>query len=412
MKKLLLLAAACGLALTFVSSVVIAQSDGQSNQSLSNSYVQIGVISDLSGVYKDIGGPGTIVAVKMAIDDFGGKVLGVPIEMVSADYQSSPARAASIARRWADKKGVDMIVNSTNSAAALALWGLSSAKDFIVMDISSGTTKMTEGQCTEYGIHYVYDTHALAVGTATAIVKNGGDTWFFITADYEFGHSLQENTAEVVKSLGGNVLGSVAAPMGTTDFASYLIQAKSSGAEVVGLANAGADFINSVKQAYAFHIVQSGQQLAALLAFLPHIKSLGLTTAQGLKFTTAFYWKQDEEAREWSKRFFEKQGSMPTMAQAGAYSATMTYLKAIKKAGTDDPDAVREVLGNMTINDMFVDGGDILPNGLMMHDMYLVQVKSPEESEAPWDLLKVIERIPGKDAFIPLSKSSCPLLKQ
>lgn len=411
MRKLLL-AAVYGLTITFASGVIAAESGGQSTPGVSNDYVKIGVLSDLSGVYRDIGGPGTIIAMQMAIDDFGGTVLGKPIKLISADYRSSPSLAASTAREWLDRENVDMIVNSTNSAASLAVQNLASDKGKITFDISSGSTAMTEGQCTQYGIHYVYDTHALPAGTATAIVRNGGDTWFFITADYEFGHSLRDNTAEIVESLGGKVLGNIEHPMGTTDFASYLIQAKASGAEVIGLANAGQDFINSVKQANAFNIVGGGQQLAGLLVFLTHVKSLGLETTQGLQFTTAFYWDRTEASRKWSKRFFEKHDAMPTMAQAGAYSATLTYLNAIKKAGTDASDPVREVLGNMTINDMFVQGGDILPNGLMMHDMYLVQVKSPEQSEGPWDLLNVTATIPGKDAFIPLSESTCPLLDQ
>lgn len=403
--KQLLVTAICGLMLALAGTAGAAE-----NGKLSNNYVKIGILTDMSGVYKTLSGPGSILAAKMAIKDFGGTVLGQPIKLISADHQNKPSLASSIARKWIDEKNVDTIIGLVTSSIGLAVQQLASGKDTITIDVGAGTTQLTEEQCTQYGIHYAYDTYSLPVGTATAIVKNGGETWFFITADYAFGHSLQKNTTKIVESLGGKVVGSVTAPLGTTDFASYLIQAKSSGAEVIALANAGADTVNAIKQANAFNIVAGGQQLAALLMFITDVKALGLKTAQGLKFTTAFYWAQDKEARKWSKRFFEKHGAMPTMVQAGVYSATLSYLKAVKKAGTDDSDAVRKALGNMTINDIFVDHGDILPNGLMMHDMYLVQVKSPEKSSGEWDLLNVLETIPGEKAFIPLSESKCALL--
>lgn len=411
--KQLLLAVTCGLAMTLVSGVSIAQADGQKeNQGVSNGYVKIGVITDMTGIYKALTGPGSVLAAKMAIKDFGGTVLGEPIKLLSAGHQNKGSVAATIARQWIDQENVDMIVGLGNSAVALAVQGLASAKKTITINTGAGSTALTENQCTKYGIHYVYDTYSLPVGTATAIVKNGGDTWFFITADYEFGHSLQQNTTRVVKKLGGKIVGSVTHPLSATDFASYLIQAKASGAEVIALANAGSDFVNAVNQAHAFNILDGGQQIAGLLVFLLDVKALGLKTAQGLKFTTAFYWNRTKASRQWSQRFFERHGAMPTMVHAGVYSATLTYLKAVKKAGTDNSEAVREVLGDMTINDMFVQDGNILPNGLMAHDMYLVEVKSPEESEGPWDLLKVVSTVPAKDAFIPLSESACPLLNQ
>ncbi|MEQ5835313.1 ABC transporter substrate-binding protein [Marinobacter sp. NFXS9] len=380
-------------------------------EGLSDGKVKIGVLSDMSGVYKSLEGPGAVVAAKMAVEDFGGKVLDKPIEIVSADHQNKPDIGASTAREWIDAKQVDMITALDNSSVALAVQGLASEKKVITMDTGAGTTALTEDQCTPYGIHYVYDTHALPVGTATAMVKNGGKKWFFITADYAFGHSLQENTSAVVKSLDGEVVGNVNAPLGTTDFSSYLLQAQSSGADVIGLANAGQDTVNAIKQANQFRIVQSGQKLAGMLVFITDIQSMGLDIAQGLQFTTAFVWNQDDEAEKWSRRYYEKQGAMPTMVQAGVYSAVTNYLKAIDAVGSDDPDAVRKQLGEMELNDMFVKGGKILPNGLMLHDMYLVEAKKPDESKEDWDLLKVISKIPAEQAYIPLSESKCSLLK-
>src|SRR5699024_457882 len=276
----------------------------------------------------------------------------------------------------------------------------------------AGATDLTEQQCTKYGIHYAYDTYSLPVGTATAVVNNGGKSWFFITADYAFGHSLQNNTTKVVEALGGKVLGSVQAPLSTADFSSYLLQAKTSGADVIALANAGQDTINAIKEAKAFGIIQGGQQIVGMLVFISDVKSLGLKTAQGLQFTTAFYWDRNDASREWSQRYHDKTGSMPTMVQAGVYSAVRNYLKAIEAAGTDAADAVRAQLGEMEIHDFFAENGTIEPNGLMKHDMYLVQAKKPSESDGPWDLMTVVSTIPGDKAYIPLADSVCPLLKQ
>jgi branched-chain amino acid transport system substrate-binding protein len=400
-------------AAAFGLTIILAAGEGAAQDNdkvVSYDSVKVAVLGDMSGPYKDIGGPGQVVAAQMAVDDFGGSVLGKPISLISADNQTTPSVASTIARQWIDREHVDMITGFNSSSVAVAVQGLASAKNTITIDVSSGTTALTEDQCSKYGLHYTYDTYALPVGTARAIVEDGGNTWFFIAADYEFGQSLQRNTTAVVKEMGGKVLGGVSVPLGSTDFASYLIQAKSSGAEVIALANTGADVVNAIKQANEFGIVQGGQQLAAMLMFLTDVKALGLDTAKGLKFTTAFYWDRTDESREWSKRYFEKHGAMPTMAQAGTYSSVLTYLKAVEEAGTDDADSVREVLGNMTINDMFVENGKVLPNGLVKHDMYLVQVKSPEESDGPWDLMKVVATIPAEKAWIPLSESACPLL--
>jgi branched-chain amino acid transport system substrate-binding protein len=380
------------------------------NAELSDGKLKIGVLSDMSGVYKALEGPGAVIAAEMAIEDFGGSVLDQPIEIISADHQNKPDIGASTAREWIDAKEVDMITALDNSSVALSVQGLANDKKIITMNTGAGTTALTEEQCTPYGIHYVYDTHALPVGTATAMVKNGGKTWFFITADYAFGHSLRDNTGAVVESLGGDVVGNVNAPLSTNDFSSYLLQAQSSGADVIGLANAGQDTVNAIKQANQFRIVQSGQKLAGMLVFITDVHSMGLDIAQGLQFTTAFVWNQNEETTAWSDRFFERHGAMPTMVHAGVYSAVTNYLKAVEATGTDDSDTVRAKLGEMTLNDMFVKDGSIMANGSMLHDMYLVEVKKPSESESEWDLLRVVSKIPAEKAFIPLSESKCSLV--
>ncbi|MFL1407182.1 ABC transporter substrate-binding protein [Marinobacter sp. M1N3S26] len=379
---------------------------------LSDDVLKIGVLSDMSGVYKTLEGPGAVVAAEMAVEDFGGSIMGTPIEIVSADHQNKADIAASTAREWIDDDEVDMLTALDNSSVALAVQGLASERKVITMNTGAGTTALTEEQCTPYGIHYVYDTHALPVGTATAMVKNGGEKWFFLTADYAFGHSLRDNTGAVVKELGGEVVGSIEHPLSTNDFSSYLLQAQSSGAEVIGLANAGQDTVNAIKQANQFQIVQGGQKLAGMLVFITDVHSMGLDIAQGLQFTTAFVWNQDEEALEWSNRFYERHGAMPTMVQAGVYSAVSNYLKAVDDVGTDDSDAVRAKLGEMELNDFFVKNGKIAPNGSMLHDMFLVEVKSPDESESEWDLLEVVSRIPADQAYITMEETKCSLVNQ
>ncbi|MGM0768429.1 MAG: ABC transporter substrate-binding protein [Pseudomonadota bacterium] len=382
------------------------------NANLSDDMVKIGVLSDMSGVYKALEGPGAVIAAEMAVEDFGGEVLGKPIEIVSADHQNKPDIGASTAREWIDSENVDMITALDNSSVALSVQGLASDRKVITLNTGAGTTALTEEQCTPYGIHYVYDTHALPVGTATAMVKNGGEKWFFITADYAFGHSLRDNTSAVVESLDGEVVGDVEAPLSTNDFSSYLIQAQSSGADVIGLANAGQDTVNAIKQANQFRIVQGGQKLAGMLVFISDVHSMGQDIAQGLQFTTAFVWNQDDEAEEWSRRFYDRHGAMPTMVHAGVYSAVSNYLKAIDETGTDDSDAVRKALGEMTLNDMFVKGGKIAANGSMLHDMYLVEVKKPEEATEEWDLLKVVSKIPADQAYISMEDTKCELVNK
>lgn len=379
---------------------------------ISNDAVKIGVLTDMSGVYSAIGGKGSVTATKMAVEDFGGKVLGKPIQILSADHQNKADLASTKAREWADTDHVDMIIGLLNSGCALAVQKIGTEKKMIIISTGAGSTALTNADCSHYGIHYVYDTYSLPKVAGSAIVKHGGKTWFFLTADYAFGHSLEENTAAFVKADGGKIIGQVLHPLATSDFSSYLLQAQASGAKVIGLANAGGDFINAVKQAREFGIVQGGQTIAGMLVFLSDVKSLGLDVAQGMEFATAFYWDRNEASRKWSKRYFAETGAMPTMDQAGVYSATMNYLKAIKMAGTDNPDAVMKTLRGMKIDDFFSVNGHLREDGTMVHDMFLVEVKKPSESKGPWDLLKVVKQVPGDEAFMPMSEGTCPLVKE
>ena len=370
--------------------------------------VRIGVLGDMSGVYSTgFSGRGAVAAVKMAVEDFGGEALGEEIEVLSADHQNKADIASATAREWIDREKVDVIMDLTNSAVGLAVQQLASNKGIITINTGAATSELTNEACTPYGIHYGYDTHALPVGTATAIVKNGGKKWFFITADYAFGHSLEKNTRAVVEELGGSVAGSVRAPLNTNDFSSYLLQAKSSGADVIGLANAGQDTTNAVKQANEFGIVAGGQQLAGMLVLLSDIRSLGLETTAGLQFTTGWYWDRDEASREWTERYLDNGGTTPTSPHAALYSATMAYLKAVEAAGTDESDAVREAMGNKPIDDFFAQGGTIRDDGLLEHDMYLLKAKQPSESEGTWDLATIERTIPGDRAYASLAESGC-----
>lgn len=394
-----------------VGTAILGLAMTASAAGISSNVVKIGVLTDMSGVYSAIGGKGSVTAAKMAIDDFGGKVLGKPIQLISADHQNKADIASTKAREWADTDHVDMITGLLNSGCALAVQKIGTEKKMISMATGAGSTTLTNEHCSPYGIHYVYDTYALPKVAGSAIVDTGGKTWYFLTADYAFGHSLEKNTKAFVKAHGGKILGQVRHPLATADFSSYLLQAQASGAKVIGLANAGGDFINAVKQAREFGIVQGGQTIAGMLVFLSDVKSLGLDVAQGMNFATSFYWDRDAASREWSKRYFAKTNAMPTMDQAGVYSAVTTYLKAIKKAGTDNPDTVMKTMRSMKINDFFSKNGYLRADGSMVHDMFLVEVKKPSESKSPWDLLKVIKQVPGNEAFMPLSEGSCALVK-
>lgn len=392
------------------ATALMALAGMASAQEVSDDVVKIGVLGDMSGVYSTgFSGDGAVAAVKMAVEDFGGEVLGKKIEVISADHQNKADVASATARQWIDEEHVDMITDLTNSAVALATQAVASSKKTITMTTGAATSDLTGKACTKYGIHYGYDTHALPVGTASAIVKNGGDSWYFITADYAFGHALQKNTSEVIEKLGGKVLGGSMVPLATTDFSSYLLLAQSSGAKVVALANAGQDTVNSIKQAHEFGLTDAGQQLAGMLVLISDVKSLGTDVAKGLSFTSAWYWNMDDESRAWTEKYMKySNGAAPTFVHAADYSLTIAYLNAIKAAGTDDADAVREELGKMKIDDFFAKGGQIREDGLLIHDMYLLEVQDAKND--PWDVAKVTRTIPGDEAYPTLEDSGCPLV--
>ncbi|UYO44433.1 ABC transporter substrate-binding protein [Rhodopseudomonas palustris] len=372
--------------------------------------VKIGILNDQSGVYADYGGKWSLEAAKMAVEDFGGEVLGQKIELISADHQNKPDNAVAIARKWYDVDGVDMITELTTSSVALAIQDLSKEKKKIDIVVGAATSRITGDACQPYGFHWAFDTHALAVGTGGALVKAGGDTWFFLTADYAFGYALEKDTSEIVLASGGKVLGSVRHPLNSSDFSSFLLQAQASKAKVVGLANAGLDTANSIKQASEFGIVAGGQKLAGLLMTLAEVHGLGLKAAQGLVLTEAYYWDRDDKSREFAERFFKRTNRMPSMIQAGTYSATLSYLKAVKAAGTKDTDAVAKKLKELPVEDAFA-SGKVLANGRFVHDMYLFEVKKPEESKKPWDYYKLLATVPGDKAFPTAAESGCPLTK-
>ena len=370
--------------------------------------VKIGVLGDQSSAYSDLGGKGSVIAAQMAVEDFGTGVLGKPIAIVSADHQNKPEIGANIARGWYDRDGVTMITDLTNSAVAIAVQNLSKEKKKIDLVTSTATTALTNEACSPYGVHWTFDAYALSVGTAKTLVEQGGKTWYFVTADYTFGYNLQDNATRVIAALGGKVLGTAKAPLNTTDFSSQLLEAQASGADVIGLANSGADTANSVKQAAEFRITKK-QKLAAFLPFITDIKAIGLENAQGLVLTTAYYWDMDDAKRAWSERFFKRNGTMPTQVHARTYSAVTHYLKAVKAAGTTDSDAVMSKMRELPVDD-FAFKGRIRADGQFIHDMYLAQVKTPAESKRDWDFYKILKTIPGDQAFTPPGESKCPLL--
>ena len=376
---------------------------------VSGDKVKIGILTDMSGVYASVGGKGSVIAAQMAISDFGGKVLDKPIELISADHQNKADIAVGKAREWFDIQGVDMVNDLLNSGVGIAVQKLGAEKKRITINNGAGSTALTGKECSPYGVHYAYDTYALAKGTATALMKQGLDSWFFLQADYAFGSALQSDASKIVTASGGKVMGTVKHPLSTTDFSSYMLQAQDSKARVEGLANAGSDFVNAVKQAKEFGLKQT---LAGLLVFDSDIKALGLNAAQGMKFTTAYSWELTPEMEAFGKKFFAKAGFMPTMDHAGVYSSTLHYLNAVKAAGTDDADAVMKKMRENKINDFFAKNGVIREDGRMVHDMYLVEVIKPNESKGAWDQLKLIATIPGDIAFKPLAGSECPLLKK
>lgn len=379
---------------------------------ISDDVVRIGVLNDQSNVYADLGGQGSVIAARMAIDDVGGKVLGKPIEMVVADHQSKADIGASIARQWFDADKVDMVIGFDNSSVALAVEQVAFQKNRIAIAGAIGTTAFTGKACTPNEAAWVYDAYALTNTLARSVVKRGQDTWFFITVDYSLGHSLEADATSAVAASGGKVLGSARHPLNTADFSAYLLQAQASGAKVVALANAGGDMTNATKQANEFGLARAGQTVVSLLTFITDVNSVGLKAAQGLTFVTAFYWDRDDESRAWSKRFFEVHKRMPTMAQAAVYSAIRHYLGAIEAAGTDEAKAVMAKVREIPVNDFYAKNGKVREDGRMVHDMYFVQVKTPEESTGPWDYYKILSTIPGDQAFRPLDEGGCPLVKQ
>ncbi len=373
--------------------------------------LKIGIMSDFSSVYSDIGGAGNVEGTKMAIEEFGGTMFGKPIEIVTADPQNKADAAATIARKWYEADNVDMIIDLPTSATALAAMEMSKRFEKIMIVTDAASSDITGKSCSPYTAHWTYDTYGNAHTVGSAIVKQGGDSWFFITADYLFGHSIERDTGEVVKAAGGKIVGSARHPLNTADFSSFLLQAQSSKAKIVGLANGGGDTINTIKQAAEFGIVAGGQNLAGIVMFISDIHSLGLKLAQGLIITEAYYWDQNDRTRAFGKRFFDRMKRMPTMNQAATYSATLHYLKAVKAAGTRETKAVLAKMREMPVRDAFTDNGVLREDGRMVHSMLLLEVKKPEESKYPWDYYKVLAEVPGDQVFRPMKDGGCPLIK-
>lgn len=378
---------------------------------VSDDVVKIGVLTDMNGPASTPTGQGSVTAAQMAVDDFGGSVLGKPITVVVGDHQLKPDIGAAIARRWYDVEQVDLIVDVPISAVGLAVQNIANDKKRLFIAHSTGTADFHGKFCTPYAMQWVFDTHALAVGTAQEVVKRGGDTWFFITDDYAFGHSLEKDASAVVTKMGGKVLGSVHPPYATPDLSSFVLQAQASKAKIIGIAGGPPNNVNEIKTGGEFGIFKGGQQMAGLLALITDIHSLGLPVAQGLLLTTSFYWDMDDKTREWSKRYFAKMNRMPTMWQAGVYSSVMAYLNSIKATGTDDPLKVAASLREKPIEDFFARNGRLREDNLMVHDLMLVQVKTPEESKYPWDYYKILARIPGEEAFGP-PDPACAMVKK
>jgi branched-chain amino acid transport system substrate-binding protein len=376
----------------------------------SGDVIKIGFITDLSGLYADIDGPAGAEAIKMAIADMGGSVAGKKIEVLVADHQNKPDVAAAKAREWFDTQGLDMLIGGTNSGTALASAKVAQEKKKPYISVGAATSALTNEQCSPYTVHYAYDTTALAKGTGNAVVKAGGKSWYFLTADYAFGSQLQNDSSAVVKAAGGTVVGSVRHPLSASDFSSFLLQAQSSKAQILGLANAGGDTINTIKAANEFGITKT-MKLAGLLMFINDVHSLGLKATQGMYLTDSWYWNRDAETRAWSRKFFEKFKRMPSSLQAADYSAALQYLNAVKAAGTDDADKVLAQMKKTKINDVFAKGGYIREDGRMIHDMYLMQVKSPDKSTEPWDYYNVVETFKGDAAWTTKAESKCALWK-
>lgn len=402
MKKAMLALAVAGCLAAGAAAAAAAAAD---------TAIRIGVLNDQSGTYADFGGATSVVAARMAVEDFGGTVLGKKIEILSADHQNKPDLGSSIAREWFDVEGVDAIADLTNSAVALAVQGLAQERGKITLASGPFSTRLTNEACSPTGFHWAFDTYAASVGTAKAVVESGGKKWFLLVADYAFGNQMAADLTKTVVANGGQVVGQAKHPLNTLDFASFLLQAQNSRAQIVGLANGGSDTVNSIKQAGEFGIVEGGQKLVALAIVISDVHALGLPRAKGLIATTAYYWDRDDASREWGKRFFERTQRMPGMVQASVYSSVLHYLKAVKAAGTDDGKVVAEKMRELPVNDFFAKNGKVRQDGRMAHDMYLFEVKTPEESKAPWDYYKILKTIPADQVTIPLAESKCPLVK-
>ena len=398
-------------AAVLAAGLALAASGTAANAQISDNVVKLGVLTDMSSLYADATGKGSVAAVEMAVADYGGKVAGVPIEVISADHQNKPDVGVAIARNWYDNEKVDAIMDVPTSSVALPVSALTREKNKININSGGGSSDLTGPQCSPNTVHWTYDTYALSNVAGKAMVKRGDDTWFFVTADYAFGQALERDAANVVKANGGKVLGDVRHPLNTSDFSSYLLQAQASKAKVVALANAGGDTTNALKQASEFGLTQGGQKMIPLLEEITDTHSLGIRATQGLIVTDAFYWDMDDQTRAFSKRFYDKVGHMPTMIQAGLYSATMHYLKAIEAIKTDEAPELMAQMRATPIHDFFAHDGKIRIDGRMVHEMHLFEVKKPEESKGEWDLYKLIATVPGDEAFRPLDKGGCPLVK-
>jgi len=397
---------------TAAAALVSSMIAGAAQAEISNDEIRIGYLADMSGTYRDLSGPGGLEALKMAIEDFGGSVDGKKIVTFNADDLNKPDVGANTVRQWIDERNVDMVTGLVASSVVLAAAKVVEQGGKLALISGAAASSITNEFCSPNHIHWTYDTFALANGTANAVLKDGGKSWFILTADYAFGHAMEADIKKVVEAEGGNVVGTVRHPFPSSDFSSYILQAQGSGADVVALANAGADTVNSLKTASEFGVTQSGQKLAGMVVFLNDIHAMGLDVTQGLMLTTGWYWDMNDEARAWAKRYEARVGSMPTMVHAGIYSATTHYLNAVKATGSDDTQTVRAEMAKTPVNDMFAKNGKIREDGRMVHDMYLVQVKKPEESKGEWDLYKVVRTIPGDEAFRPLAESQCKLVTQ
>jgi branched-chain amino acid transport system substrate-binding protein len=396
----------------FAAAVAAFLMAGGALAQISDDVVKIGVLTDQSGNFSGLSGRGSVIAAEMAAEDYGGKVAGKPIVILNADHQNKPDIAAQVARRWIDVEAVDAISDLANSAVALAVNEVTRERNRALLASSAGTADLTGKACSPTTAHWTWDTYAFAAGTAKAILQEGGDTWFFVTADFAFGQAMQRDASRFIETGGGKVLGSVRAPLQTPDFSSFLIQAQGSGAKIVAFANGGSDTINSVKQATEFGLTQRGQKLAALAIYITDVHAIGLAGAQGLLLTTAYYWDRTEATRKWSRRFFERHGAMPSQAQAGVYSSIMHYLKSVEATKTDEARAVVARMKATPINDFFAENGRLRADGRMVHDMYLAEVKKPAESKYAWDYYRIVRTLPGDEVFRPVGEGDCPLVKR